>query len=129
MIKYNVVPRKNPITKEVQYYAQALPPTQVTFEQLCEEISHSATATSADAQAVLTEALVHLMAHLREGQSVSFGQMGSFHVTLQSAGSATADAFKTENIKRVMVRWTRPTKLRKALTPGNGVLKFQRAGA
>lgn len=127
MIKYNVVARKNPLTKAVKYYAQAIPPTQVSFDQLCEEISHSTTATEADASAVIKEALVHLLAHLLDGKSVSFGALGSFHVTLQSKGAEAAESFKAENIERAMIRWTRPTKLRKEFTPGLGSVRFKKA--
>lgn len=128
MLKYNVVPRKNPITKEVQYYAQLLPPEQMTFDTLCERIAHSTTATAADVHAVIEEARIQILQALLEGNSCSFGKLGSFYLTAQSAGSATADAFQTENIKRLMVRWVRPTYWRKQLTPGNGVVKLDRAG-
>lgn len=128
MLQYNVVPRKNPITKEVRYYAQLLPVKQLAFDDLCERIAHSTTATAADVHAVIEEARVQILAALLEGKSVSFGKLGSFYLTAQSAGSATADTFKTENIKRLMVRWTRPTYWRKQLTPGNGVVKLDRAG-
>ncbi len=129
MLQYNVVPRKNPITKEVQYYAQQLPAKQLAFDDLCERVAHSTTVTAADVHAVIEEARIQILNALLEGKSVSFGKLGSFHTTLQSAGSATADAFSSDNIKRVMVRWTRPTYWRKQLTPGNGVVKFERAGA
>lgn len=129
MIKYTVVARTNPLDKSIKYYAQAIRPSQVTFDELCEEISHSTTATAADASAVIKEALVHLTAYLLDGKSVSFGDMGSFHVRLQSKGADTADAFTADNVKNVMVRWTRPTKLRRELKPGVGSVRFKKAGA
>lgn len=129
MIKYNVVARTNPIDKSIKYYAQAISPTQVTFDQLCEEISHSTTATEADASAVIKESLVHLLSHLLDGKSVSFGNLGSFRVTLKSKGADTADAFTADNIENVMVRWSRPTKLRRELKPGVGSVRFKKASA
>lgn len=129
MIKYNVVPRKNPITKEVLYYAQALPPTVLSYDNLCERVEKRSTMSHADVLGCLNALQFEMLQALQDGQSVRLGDLGSFHITLQSAGSATADAFTSDNIKRVMVRWTRPRKLRKELTPGIGDVTFEKQGA
>lgn len=129
MIKYEVIPRKNPITKEVQYYAQQMAPTQVTLDQICDRVEKRSTMSHADVVGCLNALQYEVYAAMLDGNSVSLGDLGSFHIRLQSAGSATADTFKTEMIKRCMIRWTRPTKLLKAFSVGAPGLKFERAGA
>ena len=125
MIKFNVIPRKNPIDKSIKYYAQQVPVDQVSLEQICEEVAHSSTATAADVSAVIKELVVYIQMHLLDGSSVSLGDLGSFHTTLKSQGEVVADDFTAANITNVMIRWTRPTKLRREFTPGIGSVRLK----
>lgn len=125
MIPFKVIPRKNPVDKSVKYYAQAMNQQQVSIDQICEEVAHSSTATAADVSAVLKELIVYMQMHLLDGRSVSLGDMGSFHTTLKSQGETDAKDFTAANITNVMIRWVRPTKLRREFTPGIGSVRFK----
>ena len=127
MITYKVVPRKNPIDKSVKYYACQVSGNQVSLEQLCEEVAHSSTATAADVSAVIKELLVYMQMHLLDGRGVSLGDMGCFNVTLKSQGEVSKSDFTSANITNVMIRWKRPTKLRREFTPGIGSVRFKQA--
>ena len=52
MLKYNVVARKNPQTKELLYYAQLVPVTAVGLSALAAAISNECTVTIHDIKAV-----------------------------------------------------------------------------
>lgn len=125
MIRYKVIPRKNPIDKSIKYYASTNDTQQVSFDQICEEVAHSSTATQADVKAVLNEIILYMQMHLLDGRSVNLGDLGSFHVTLKSQGETNKEDFTAANITNVMVRWTRPTKFRREFTPGIGSVRFK----
>ena len=57
-----------------------------------------------------------------------FGDLGSFHVTLKSKGTDTKEEFTTANIERVMVRFTRSSKMRSDLMVGQKNVKFKVIG-
>lgn len=128
MIKFNVIPRKSPVDKSIKYYAQQVRTQQVSFDQICDEVAHSSTATAADVSAVLKELIVYMQMHLLDGRSVSLGDLGSFHTTLQSDGETDKSKFTAANISRVMIRWTRPSKLRREFTPGLGSVRLKQEG-
>ena len=101
MLKYKVIQRKNPIDKSVKYYAQEVEQTQMSFATLCDKISHSSTATAADASAVIKEACVHALEALLDGKSVSLGDLGSLHTTIKSKGAATAKDFEPKLLRNI----------------------------
>lgn len=64
MLKYNVVARKNPQTKELLYYAQLVPVTAVGLSALAAAISNECTVT------------IHVWGVKRSGFSVAVENVG-----------------------------------------------------
>ena len=126
MLKYKVIQRKNPIDKSVKYYAQEVEQTQMSFATLCDKISHSSTATAADASAVIKEACVHALEALLDGKRVSLGDLGSLHTTIKSKGAATAKDFEPKLLRNIMIRWVRPTRFRAAFDLEKGKVRVQK---
>ena len=91
MIKYNVIPRKNPINKEVKYYAQMAPVNPVTLNDVAEAIASNCTVTLHDCKAVLSALQEQIALNLRNGNSVRLGDLGSFHPVMKSSGALSAD--------------------------------------
>lgn len=126
MLKYKIVPRKNPIDKTVKYYALQAPVAPVTLDELCQEISHSTTATEGDVALVLKEAVVHIINHLLNGRSVRLGDLGSFRTTIASKGAEKLEKFEPSNITGVRCRWTRSSRIRRAFRLTDGRVKFSK---
>lgn len=70
MLKYNVVARKNPQTKELLYYAQLVPVTAVGLSALAAAISNECTVTIHDIKAVLSALEEKVISYLQSGMSV-----------------------------------------------------------
>ena len=86
MLKYRTVPRKNPQTKEVKFYAQLEHVTPMTLDALAKDISDSCTLTLHDVKAVISALEEHISKALRYGKSVRLRDLGSFYPTLSSDG-------------------------------------------
>ena len=115
MIKYSLISRKNPITKEYLYCAQANHVTPVKLDEIAESISNSCTVGMADIKAVLYALQEEIIKRLRNGQSVRLGDLGSFHARLCAKGAESVDAFEekpTQYLKSVLVRFTPSSKMR-----------------
>ena len=126
MLKYSVISRKNPITKENLYYANLAPVNPIGLDELAKEISGSCTLTVHDIKAVISALEERIFKSLRNGQSARFGDLGSFHPTLSSSGAATEEEFSKENIRGVKVRFTPSSKLRHEMSMNNPNVRFSR---
>ena len=119
MLKYTLISRKNPITKEYLYHASLLPVVPVRLAQLAQEVSDACTLTPHDIKAVISALEERIYKALRNGQSVRLGDLGSFHPTLSSSGTATEEEFSAENLRGVKVRFVCSSKLRYELGLNN----------
>ena len=119
MIKYLLISRKNPITKEYAYHASAIPVTPVKIDEIAENISATCTVTSADVKAVLDALQAQVINCLRNGQSVRLGDLGSFHARIASAGAVTEEEFSMEHVRGIRVRFTPSSKMRWELSTEN----------
>lgn len=126
MINYSVTPRKNPLTKEVKYYAQAIPAAPLTLNEIAERIEKRSTLSSADIKGAFDALQFELIQALQEGHSVRLGDLGSFHITLQSKGAATEGEFSADQIKNVAIHWRRPTKMQEEFRTTNSKIKFKK---
>jgi predicted histone-like DNA-binding protein len=68
--------------------------------------SHGSVYHKADVAAVLTLAVSCLRELMLEGKRVKLGDLGTFHVELETEGAVTVEDFTVQNIKQVNVRWT-----------------------
>ena len=125
MVKYNVIPKKNPINKEVKYYAQMAPVNPVKLAELAESISAQCTVTVHDVKAVLSALQEHIAQHLRNGNSVRLGDLGSFRPVLKSSGALSADEFSTSHIKGLKVSFVMSSPMRYLLSKQNPNVNFQ----
>jgi predicted histone-like DNA-binding protein len=128
MLKYSLISRKNPITKESLYYANLAPVNPVGLNELAEDISNSCTLTVHDIKAVLSALEECVFKTLRNGQSARLGDLGSFHATISSSGAATEEEFSKENLRGVKVRFIPSSKLRYEMSMNNPNVKFLRQG-
>lgn len=112
MLKYNLVARKNPQTKEPIFYAQIAPVTPLPLTALSEAISRQCTVTVHDVKAVLSALDEHITAALLNGQSVRLGDLGSFRATIKSASVKDANDFKPTHIKGINVCFTKGSTMR-----------------
>lgn len=126
MLKYSLIPRKNPITKESLFYANLEPVTPVGLNQLAQEISGSCTLTVHDIKAVISALEESIFRALRNGQSTRLGDLGSFHPTLSSSGAVTKEDFSKANLRGVKVRFVPSTKMRYEISMHNPNVTFSR---
>lgn len=126
MINYRPVARKNPINKEVKYYAQADAVEPITLADITERVEKRSTVSSADAKAVLDALQFEIKEALLDGKSVRLGDIGSFRVTLGSEGVDVPDELTADKIRIVRVRFSPSSRLRRWLDRTAGEVKFQR---
>lgn len=115
MIRYKVISRKNPQTGEKKFYGTATEVLPVDLNTVANEISNTCTLTAHDIKAVMSALEETVYNHLLQGQSVRFGDLGSFHARLSTKGAETAEAFSSSLIKGLLVRFTPSANLRKQL--------------
>lgn len=108
-IRYKLGAKKSPKDKSVKYYAVNVRTKTITLEDLAEEIEHATTISRADVKACLDELEHRILTAMQEGNSVRLGDLGSFHITLQSNGATTKKDFTAENIKNVRVQFVPST--------------------
>lgn len=119
-VKYKLVQRKDfsegagPDVK--LWYAQGESSGNMTFEELCDEISESCTLTSADVKAALDRLTWVLSRNLQAGRIVQMGELGNFRLTIGSKGTITEDEFDTSLIKKPKVTFYPGKKLQQART-------------
>ncbi len=119
MLKYNLISRKNPITKEYAFHASLIPVVPITLKTLAQEVSDTCTLTVHDVKAVISALEERVYKALRNGQSVRLGDLGSFRPTVHSASAATEEDFTMENIRGLKVRFVPSSKLRYEMSLSN----------
>ncbi len=127
MIKFNVVSRKNPITKEVKYYAAIAPVTPVTLDDITRRIVANCTVTEHDVKAVLSALQEQLVEVMLEGNSVRLGDLGSFRPTIGSAGKATREEVSSADVRRLTVRFRAGSRLHSELALTSTRVRFTQA--
>lgn len=126
MIKYNLISRKNPVTKEFAFHANAVPVNPIGLDEIAEEISGKCTVTVHDIKAVVSALEEVTFKHLRNGNSVRLGDLGSFHARISSAGAASEEEFSPELLRGIRVRFMPSSKLRFELSLQNPNVRLAR---
>ena len=126
MIKYTLISRKNPITKEYMYHATGVPVNPIGLDEIAEEISGKCTVTSHDIKAVISALEEVTFKHLRNGNSVRLGDLGSFHARISSSGTLTEEEFSPTHLRGIQVRFMPSSKLRFELSLENPNVKLAR---
>ena len=108
MIKFIIKGKKNPQKKtETKYYAQIAPTTPLMLPQIVKLIEKRSTVSSSDIKALQT------------GNSVRLGDLGSFHLTISSKGTATEEEAKKAGanlIKKVSVQFVKSAEMGRAFS-------------
>lgn len=126
MITYKVAPRKNPQTGDFLYYGSIVLNNSVDLETIAKEIAAQNTLTPTDVTAVLVSLQEFIVMHMRNGESVRFGFLGSFRPTLTTKGVNEAVQFKVSHIKQVRTRFTPGSFLRFEMSPKNPQVRFRK---
>lgn len=109
-INYRMVAKKNPVTKEVRYYAQKshYGISRIDTSALVDYIAEN----SQLPRAVLPSALAAIQKSINNfvlnGHSVTVPRLGTFTATLRSEGAETVDGVTGDLVKGIRVKF-RPT--------------------
>ena len=113
MINYSImIMGTKPGTKKAQItetkaYGTAQIHESLTFDDFCKHIAdHNSPFSKGTVKGILTDAVMCLREQLLAGNKVSLGDLGGFHVELNTKGAVTTEEFTSDNILAVNVRWT-----------------------
>ena len=113
MINYSIsIMSTTPGTKKAQItetkaYGVAQMLRKVSFAEFCEHIAeHNSPFSKGTVTGILTDAVNCIREMLLDGKKVALGDLGDFHVELQTEGARTTEEFSAANIKAVNVRFT-----------------------
>ena len=99
--------------KETKAYGTSQVHEALSFDDFCQHIAdHNSPFSAGAICGILKDAVACLREQLLAGNSVQFGDMGRFHVELNTVGAKTTDDFTTNNIKAVNARWVPGKKFR-----------------
>ena len=90
-LQFHLVQRKNlsknvEVGKEKLYYAQTRATGTCSFDELCEIVAESSTASSGDVKVVIDRVIKFLLLFLARGEVVQCGELGTFQL-LQTSSS------------------------------------------
>ena len=77
----------------------------MSLKELSKEVSNKCTVHSADVSAVLIATVETMLAALRDGKQVDFGELGKFRLQITSKGAITAEDFTADNITGVTIQF------------------------
>lgn len=113
----------NKKTQKEYYMRQIVQSNSVDLNTVAQEIEAMCTLTNADIVAVLASLQETVMKHLREGDSVRLGQIGSFRPAIQGETAPTKEECQKKKILRFYAVFNRSSAMRRALKTED--LKFQ----
>ena len=123
MIPYKVIPRKSPKDRSVKYYG-VQHTRQMSEQDFVERIVQKNTVTRADVLAVISSIAEELVHSIRNGNSVTLPEIGTFGFTIKTRGAETKAKFVADNIKSLLVRFKPSSKLKYDVKVGNPQVKF-----
>lgn len=106
-INYRIRKRKNPRDAEQpdKFYAEAITISTVREKEIAQEISKSCTVKYADIVAVLYGIQYEIIRQLKMGNTIQFGDIGSFGGVLHGLGSEYPEDYKIEYLTRYQVKF------------------------
>lgn len=125
MINYKVGPRKNPQTGAFKYYGSIVLNNSVDLETIAKEIAAQNTLTPTDITGVLVSLQEFIVKHMRNGESVRFGYLGSFRPTMTTKGVDSKELFRPSHIKGLRTRFTPGSFLRFEMSTKNPQVRFR----
>ncbi len=102
-IKIKALARKNPqdITAPPKYYATKVNQGEISLKKLSATIAQMSTVSKTDVYAVLMAFTEIIPPSLEEGKIVRLGDLGSFHISLKSTVSDSAEEVSASNVERL----------------------------
>lgn len=106
-LNYSIAMLPNPMEKAAppRAYAKAQINGEMSLKELSKEVSNKCTVHSADIYAVLIASVESLLAALKAGKQVDFGELGKFRLQITSKGAMTAEEFTADNITGVNIQF------------------------
>lgn len=106
-LKYKVAPIKDPITKEVKFYARKISYEKITGKELLARLQDNSGMKGAVLSAACIAITNCIANFVCNGHSVQIGNLMSLRPTLTSTGADTLDKFSAAYIDgcRVRARW------------------------
>ena len=97
----------NPREKNDPYkaYAKSQINGEISLKELSKEVSTKSTVHAADVYAVLIATTESMLAALKAGKQVDFGELGKFRLQITSTGAITAEDFTADNITGVTIQF------------------------
>lgn len=125
-IKFKAIARKSPVDKSVSYYPTTESPEPVKLPALVKSIEKITSLSSADVKSCLDALQYEIITRLKDGKSVRFGDLGTFRVSMQGKGTATAEEVQVESIKNLKVVFTPSGQIARSIEVGSPDIAFER---
>ena len=105
-LNYSIAMLANPREKNDPHkaYAKAQINGEMSLKELSKEVASKSTVHSADVYAVLIATTESMLAALKAGKQVDFGELGKFRLQINSKGAITAEDFSADNITGVTIQ-------------------------
>ncbi|CAD7841615.1 hypothetical protein S1OALGB6SA_2428 [Olavius algarvensis spirochete endosymbiont] len=107
MLKYKVIPRKNPSDRILadKYYASIIYNSKIDIDILADRIGRNTTLSKSDIIGVLVALEEEIVDVLRTGSYVELGELCSFYPAIKSSGAVSANDYNAAtNITRKYIR-------------------------
>ena len=106
-LNYSIAMLGNPREKNDPYkaYAKSQINGEISLKELSKEVSTKSTVHAADVYAVLIATTESMLAALKAGKQVDFGELGKFRLQITSTGAITAEDFTADNITGVTIQF------------------------
>ena len=106
-LNYSIAMLANPREKNDPHkaYAKAQLNGEMSLKELSKEVASKSTVHSADVYAVLIATTESMLAALKAGKQVDFGELGKFRLQINSKGAITAEDFSADNITGVTIQY------------------------
>ena len=101
VIRYKVVPKKNPIAGSVKYYAQPELYSQISKEDIVEAAQRNTSIPRAYLDMAYDALINEVENFVMNGHSVQIPNLGTISARIKGAGASTKVSFSTEYIKKV----------------------------
>ena len=112
--------------KSVSYYPTTETPEPVKLPALVKSIEKITSLSSADVKSCLDALQYEIISRLKGGKSVRFGDLGTFRVSMQGKGTATAEEVQVESIKNLKVVFTPSGQIARSIEVGSPDIAFER---
>lgn len=101
VIRYKVVPKRNPLDNKVKYYAQPELYSQISKEDIIEAAQRNTSIPRAYLDMAYDALINEVENFVMNGHSVQIPNLGTISCRLRGAGADTRDSYSTDQILKV----------------------------